>query len=372
MTATAETRLNLIRAHFLTNQIDCLALVPGYNLRYITGIDFLQLERPLILFIPQAESQSPILLIPELEVTSWLAAMPFEAQIFPWSDQEGPEKTMELCLSAIPGLRTLGVEHLRMRVMEHQLIHNTKPDIRMVCGESVTNPLRLQKDASEIANHRKAADVCEGALASVLNSLQTGMTERQVCNNLMKAILELGGDMIPIEPTVLSGPNSALPHGKAGERKITNGDILLIDFVSTYHGYYADITRTFFVGSKPDDKFQQVYEAVKTANEAARKLVRPGITCEDVDRAARQVLVDCGLGKFFTHRTGHGLGLDVHEEPSIVEGNKMPLQEGMVFTIEPGAYIKGWGGVRIEDDIVVTKDGCESICSMDRALRILR
>lgn len=365
-------RLEQVRKQLNAQKIDCLALIPGFNLRYLTGLDFMLLERPFIMFIPAEASLEPVLVIPELEAANWRRAAPLQARLFPWSDRSGPEEAMRQVASALKGVETLGVEYLRMRVLEHELVGRFLPGVRIVKGEPALNPLRLHKDAAEIASHRKAARICEAALEDVLSTLSAGeATERQICNRLASAVLNLGDEVTSIEPLVLSGPNSASPHGRASERLVRTGDILLFDFVTTVNGYYADISRTFVFSKKPDKRLHAVYSAVKAANEAGRAAVRPGVTCQVVDRAARQVLVDAGLGPNFIHRTGHGLGLDVHEEPWIVEGNEMRLEEGMVLTIEPGAYLDGWGGVRIEDDIVVTKDGCESLTTFSRELRVI-
>jgi Xaa-Pro dipeptidase len=238
-------------------------------------------------------------------------------------------------------------------------------------GETVLNPLRLHKSGLELVSHREAVQVCEASLEEVVSNLSSGESEKQICSRLTSTILKHGGESTPIEPLVLSGPNSGSPHGRSGKRQVVPGDILLFDFVTTVNGYYADITRTFMVGREPDEQMRSVYNAVKSANAAGRAAVRPGVPCQEVDRAARQVLVNAGFGPYFTHRTGHGLGLDVHEAPGIVEGNEMRLEEGMVFTIEPGCYIEGWGGIRIEDNVVVTKTGCECLTTFDRELRII-
>jgi Xaa-Pro aminopeptidase len=258
-----------------------------------------------------------------------------------------------------------------MRVLEHDLIRRFWPEVRMVKGEVVLDPLRMRKDATEIASLRRAIEVAETALEEVVSSLSPGATERQIASQLTSAVLLGGGESVPIQPIVLSGPRSALPHGRPGERVVQAGDILLIDFVITVDGYHADITRTFVVGQEPDGRLRQAYAAVQAANEAGRAAVRPGATCQQVDRVTRQVLVDAGLGEHFIHRTGHGLGLDVHEEPSIVEGNDMSLEEGMVFTVEPGVYLQGWGGIRIEDNVVVAEDGCETLTTFSRELRVV-
>jgi Xaa-Pro aminopeptidase len=147
--------------------------------------------------------------------------------------------------------------------------------------------------------------------------------------------------------------------------------MLLIDFVTTVGGYYADMSRTFVVGQEPDKQLADVYAAVQAANAAGRAAIRPGVSCQDIDRAARKTIVEAGFGEYFIHRTGHGLGLEVHEPPGIVEGNEMLLEEGMAFTVEPGVYIDGWGGVRIEDNVVVTSDGHESLTTFGRDLRML-
>jgi len=364
-------RLENVRQRLTAQGIDCLALVPGFNLRYLTGMDFVLLERPFITLIPANETADPVLVIPELEAPTWKRGAHFEARIFAWDDKSGPDEAMRQASEALPGMRTLAVEYLRMRVLEHDLISRFVPDVRMVKGEAVLDPLRMRKDASEIASLRRAIEVAEAALEEVVPSLSPGVTEREVCNQLTSAILLGGGESVPIEPIVLSGPRSALPHGRPGERRVEAGEILLIDFVMTVDGYHSDITRTFVVGQEPDDRLREVYAAVRAANEAGRAAARPGVACQDVDRVTRQVLVDAGLGEHFIHRTGHGLGLDVHEEPGIVEGNDMPLEEGMVFTVEPGVYLEGWGGIRIEDDVVVTEGGCETLTTFSRELRVV-
>ena len=364
-------RLEQLRKQLYEHRLDCVALVPGFNLRYITGMDFMLLERPIILFIPAEASKSPVFVIPELEAANWRHIAPFEAQLLPWTDEAGPDDAMRQAAQTLHGVRTLGVEHLRMRVLEADLINRFMLGIRVLKGETVLNPLRLHKGELELASHRKAVQVCEASLEEVISNLSMGESERQICSRLTSVILKYGGESTPIEALVLSGSNSGSPHGRSGERQVAPGDILLFDFVTTVNGYYADITRTFMVRGEPDERMHSVYNAVKAANAAGRAAVRPGVTCQDVDRAARQVLVNAGFGPHFTHRTGHGLGLDVHEEPGIVEGNEMRLEEGMVFTIEPGCYIEGWGGVRIEDDVVVTKTGCECLTTFDRELRII-
>jgi Xaa-Pro dipeptidase len=193
------------------------------------------------------------------------------------------------------------------------------------------------------------------------------MSEKQVAAMLTQELLTGGADAIAFGPIVASGPNSASPHAWPTDRPLQNGDLLVIDWGVLIDGYPSDITRTFAVG-EIDDELKHIYETVKLANSVGKQTARPGATGQDVDRAARKVIEDAGYGEQFFHRTGHGLGLEGHEVPNMVEGNLEPLLPGNVFTIEPGIYLSGRGGVRIEDDVVVTSDGCRSLTNFSREL----
>lgn len=184
-------------------------------------------------------------------------------------------------------------------------------------------------------------------------------------------MLEGGGGVLPFEPIVLAGARGALPHGIQNETVIKPADMLLLDFGTSAGGYISDITRVFFVGKPPSGKFAEVYEAVKGANAAGRAAAKPGVACQEVDRAARKVIEDAGFGEYFIHRVGHGIGMEGHEGPYMVEGNTLPLEVGMTFTVEPGIYIPGEIGVRIEDDMVVTPDGAESLTTFNRDVTVI-
>jgi Xaa-Pro dipeptidase len=186
----------------------------------------------------------------------------------------------------------------------------------------------------------------------------------------MNFLLAAGADSLPFAPLVQTGPNGANPHAGAGDGILHQGHTLIMDFGMTLNDYGSDITRTVAIGPL-DDEMRQAYEAVKAANAAGRAAAQPGVTCEAVDRAARDVIEQAGYGQFFTHRTGHGLGLEGHEPPYIVAGNTLALQPGMTFTIEPGIYIPGKGGVRIEDNVVITETGCESLSAFTRDLLVV-
>lgn len=364
-----QERLARLQKELQERQIDCLALIPGANLRYMTGLDFHLMERPLVGFFP-AEGQ-PVFAIPELERPKFEQGALYPLQLFPYTDTEGPAKAFEQAVMALPEVQNLSVEYLRMRVMELKLVQRHLPNATLYDARPVMDALRLRKEPSEIALMREAVQVTEEALQRLIEQVRPGMTERQIASRLSVALLEAGGEAIPFEPIVLSGPNAALPHGVPGNREVQAGEVLLLDFGTSVGGYLSDITRTFVVGRQPDSRLREIYEVVKEANAAGRSVAGPGVPCQEVDRAARRVIETAGWGPYFIHRTGHGIGLEGHEGPYMVEGNAEPLDVGMAFTVEPGIYIPGEFGVRIEDDLIITPDGAESLTAFERSLMVI-
>ena len=218
---------------------------------------------------------------------------------------------------------------------------------------------------------RKAALIAQYALEETLKIVKIGVTEREIASELVTQMLKAGCDpTLPFDPIVAGGPNSADPHAAISDRRLQKGDFLLFDWGARYQGYCSDITRTFGIGEISDSQ-KEIYQTVLSANRAASAAARPGVTCGSIDDAARKVIVEAGYGNFFTHRVGHGLGLEAHEDPYMFAENLQILKAGMCFTDEPGIYISGEGGVRIEDDIVITEDGCINITDYPRELRIL-
>jgi Xaa-Pro dipeptidase len=197
------------------------------------------------------------------------------------------------------------------------------------------------------------------------------MREREVAARLSSELLLGGGDGVSFGPIVLAGERSALPHGEPGDREIRRGELLLVDFGTSHHGYHCDITRTFVVGAEPDELQRRVHGAVLAANEAGRGAARSGVTASELHHVCQADLHGPQWEGWTKFRTGHGLGLDIHEPPSVVAGNQSRLEAGMVFTVEPGLYREGWGGVRIEDDVLVTENGAESLTRLPRELRVL-
>ena len=282
-----------------------------------------------------------------------------------------PEAAAAAALSTVADSRKVAIEPLGLRYMECSHLRQHLPNAELVSADELVSSLRLYKSADEAAAIRGAVEIAEQALETVLAEVRVGSKEREVAAHLSSELLRRGGGGISFGPIVLSGPNSALPHGIPGEREMQAGELLLIDFGTSFRGYHSDITRTFAVGRMPDERTQEVYEAVRRANERGVAASKPGATMHQVHTTCQEGLHDPKWDKFLKHRTGRGLGVDIHEPPSVMRDSSVLVEEGMVFTIEPGLYLEGWGGVRIEDDVWITSDGAESLTSFPRALRVV-
>ena len=218
----------------------------------------------------------------------------------------------------------------------------------------------------------KAVKTAERSLVSVLDKMRPGVTEKQFATELVIQLLHNGSDTrLPFSPIVASGVNAANPHHFPTDKEFKEGELVIVDWGATHEGYFSDITRTYAIGNQIDKKLLRAYEAVRLANLAGRSKAAAGVSAGDVDSATRKVIEDHGFGEFFTHRTGHGLGLEIHEEPYIKPNNDFVLQKGMTFTIEPGIYIPGLGGIRIEDDVCLKTSGLVSLTSLPRELIIV-
>jgi Xaa-Pro dipeptidase len=264
-----------------------------------------------------------------------------------------------------------GVEPGTMRLLEIGYLEEAVPGLRTADAEDLVAQLRMYKDETEAASMRKAARIAQRAIEATLPQVRVGMDERELAGELVVQLLRAGSDpALPFSPIVAAGPNSANPHATPTSRKIQPGDLLLFDWGASAGDYLSDITRTFAVRDV-DSELAKIAGIVRDANTAARNKAGPGVPMYDVDRAARDVIAAAGYGEFFTHRTGHGLGMQGHEEPYIRGDNPQLLEPGMTFTIEPGIYLPGRGGVRIEDDVMVTETGLESFTDFSRELIVL-
>jgi Xaa-Pro aminopeptidase len=290
-----------------------------------------------------------------------------------------PASYDEALVSTLLELRTTlaGIEATHMTVARKEWLFRTLAGrgagITLRSTERLVEQLRLVKDPFEVMAIRHAAERLSGVAADAFAAVGAGLTERAVAGVIERGLREAGYERPAFDTIVASGPNSALPHYRAGSRSLTPGDLVVLDFGGVLDGYCSDLTRTVSVG-QPSQEASRIHAAVRDAQAAAIEAVRPGAAATAVDSAARQVLIGHGLGEAFGHGTGHGLGLDVHEEPRVSQPRPdVPhtlLEPGMVFTIEPGAYLAGFGGVRIEDDVLVTETGCEVLTSVPRDLLV--
>jgi Xaa-Pro aminopeptidase len=272
--------------------------------------------------------------------------------------------------------RVIGIEAGHLTVSRLEWLTRTwqsrGASISLRSTERLVERFRAVKDAAEVTLLRESAKRLTAVAATAIDSVRSGLAERDVAAAIETALRQAGYERAAFDTIVASGPNSALPHYRAGDRVLHAGDLVVLDFGGVLDGYCSDLTRTVSVGN-PSPEALRLHSAVRAAQAAAIEAVKPGTTTADVDRAAREVLVEHGLGEAFGHGTGHGLGLDVHEEPRVSKprSDVSPerLEPGMVFTIEPGAYVPGFGGVRIEDDVLVTETGYEVLTSVPRDLR---
>lgn len=265
------------------------------------------------------------------------------------------------------GIGRLGFEAGQVTVSRHRWLGEAVPGVELVPTEDLVEDLRRVKDGEEVARVRRAMALAEGAFAEVLPRVAPGRTEQDLALDLEFAMRRLGAEGIAFDAIVTSGPHSSLPHGRPGDRALQPGDLVVFDFGARHAGYCSDMTRTVVVG-RPDPRQEEVYRVVLEAHLAAFAAVRPGATCGEVDEAARLVIEMAGYGEHFGHGTGHGIGLEVHEAPRLSPGREEALAEGMLVTIEPGIYLPGWGGVRIEDTVLVSARGAESLCTTTKEL----
>jgi Xaa-Pro dipeptidase len=345
--------------------LDSLIINAGPSLTYLTGLHFHLSERPVLVFFML--DRAPMIVLPELELQK-LKVLPFEIESFAYG--EDPQQWNSVFQRAVQtaklGGKRNGVEPRQLRLLEFRLLLNAASISDFIPADDCVAKLRMYKEESELTALRKAVQIAEQALTATLPYAKIGISERELATELTMQLFRIGCDpQLAFTPIVSSGPNSANPHATPSDRTLKSGDLLVIDWGASYGGYTSDITRTFGIG-KIEPEFIQIGKVVLDANSAGRKSARPGITAETVDKSTRSVIESAGYGKYFTHRTGHGIGMEGHEEPYIRADNPMLLEPGMTFTIEPGIYLPDRNGVRIEDDVVITDTGAESLTSLPR------
>jgi len=342
-----------------------LVVTPGYDLRYLIGSRAQTFERLTALVIPA--TGEAVMVIPRLELASLRdsAAGELGLTVQDWVDGENPGDLVALALGG----------HARVAVTDsmpalHLLPLAERLGAIPVLGTDIMAGLRMIKDPAEIDALRTAGAAIDRVHARVPQFLAPGRTEAQVAADITEAIVAEGHSEAAFV-IVGSGPHGADPHHECSDRVLQAGDIVVVDIGGPVEpGYNSDSTRTYSLG-EPTPKIAEQYAVLQRAQAAAVASVRPGVTAEQVDAAARDVLADAGLAEYFVHRTGHGIGLSVHEEPYIVAGNDMPLTEGMAFSIEPGIYLPGQWGARIEDIVIVTAEGALSVNNRPHDLTVV-
>ncbi|MDD2494910.1 MAG: aminopeptidase P family protein [Tissierellia bacterium] len=318
------------------------------SINYLTGINIIPYER-FYGMVLDAESKTCTMINPSVDTGCMKGRVPEVVYL----DSDGPKESI---IKVVGDCDVLAVETTYFSMAIGNILNSL--ECKVVDIGDVIAKLRMYKDDYEIEQLQIAANIVDEAIAYVSDKIKPGMTEKELLLMLYSFMAKKPG-VITDEFIILvqGGVNSADPHGVAGDYAFKEGDIVLLDFCAYYNYYWSDITRCLFVGSVGNPKLEEIYDIVLGANLAAIEMVKPGVKAKDIDKAARDYITNAGYGEFFLHRTGHGLGLSVHEEAYITSVNDLVLEEGMVFTIEPGIYLKGIGGVRIEDDILVTKDG---------------
>ena len=367
---TPARRQNQLRRAMIESNLSGFAINPGPSLTYLTGLHFHLSERPVVFLIP-AEGR-PSLVLPELESQKVsdaaldLASFTYTESLDTWA--QAFDKGIQ---SAGLQRGSVGIEPRNLRVLELRFLEGAAPAVQFISGEQALASLRMHKEAEELDRMREATVIAEQALLDTLPSVREGVSERTIAATLIQHLLRNGSDgELPFQPIVAFGANSANPHAVPSDYEVKAGDLVLFDWGANYLGYFSDLTRMFALG-EPEPELMNIVRIVEQSNAAGRNAVRSGVRAGAIDDASRKVIVDAGYGDRFIHRTGHGLGLEVHEEPYIRGDNERILEEGMTFTIEPGIYLTGRGGARIEDDMVVTSSGGESLSTLSRGLRIL-
>ena len=332
------------------------------SIAYLTGFRTDPHERLMGLGVSAGRA---ILIVPGLERESAEAAVAqveAEVEVVSWRDGEDPYQLVREAIGS-PGLLAVEKHHLTLAVAERIAAS------RLVDVGAVLRRFRLRKSPEERERLAHAAAVTDTVTGAIMRTLHAGQTELEVATELA-ALVGAEGAGLAFESIVQSGPNSAQPHLRPTGRRLQKGDLVLLDFGAAWQGYRADTTRMAVIG-RPDPRQRELHQLVLDAHDAAIAAVRPGVTAGAVDAAAREVIERAGQGAYFIHRVGHGLGLEAHEDPSLDPGSTVPLEAGMVFTVEPGLYIPGWGGIRIEDDLVVEAGGARRLTNADNALQVI-
>ncbi|WP_068615502.1 M24 family metallopeptidase [Paenibacillus tuaregi] len=360
-----NSKWSQLARHMQDNGVQTLLITDPKHIYYLTG--FLSEPHERFLAAAMTLGQEPVLIVPALDEEAARAASD-TMHVYTHEDTDNPYLVLSQALKGSAGTIALEKNHLSVTRFEALQEHLTFARYRDI-GPWLQD-MRVRKSPEEIIKIKHAVDLIEKVLQEGVSKVREGVTENELVAEIEYQIRRLGADGPSFDSMVLFGEKTALPHGVPGTRALKHGDMVMFDIGVYADGYASDITRTFSFG-EPSPELVRVYNTVLEANEAAIRAIKPGVSFASIDLAARRVIEDAGYGPYFMHRLGHGLGIDVHEYPSIHNQNEDHLQEGNVFTVEPGVYIPNLGGVRIEDDIRVTADGVEVLTSYPKNLTIL-
>ncbi len=358
--APPKERLTALQTRMKEANIDLAAIGPTANMRYLLGFTPHPDERVCLLLVSQRAARMVVPSLNQQEV-----AVHTDLELIGWADADGPHGALRRALADWPSPHSLAVDgpmraDFLLQLQQAVTLEQTVP------LDSLIAPLRAHKSADEVAGLARAAAQADRAMQAAVDACQPGVTEASVAWATEAAFRKDGAEAVDFT-LIAAGPNGAFPHHHSGERRLQKGDAIILDIGATLDGYHSDITRMVHLG-KPSAEFAKAYAAVLEANERARSAIRPGKTAGEIDAVARDWLESGGYGRHFTHRLGHGMGLEGHEPPWIMSGNNAVLEEGMAFSVEPGVYYPDKFGVRIEDIVVVTGSGVRTLTGFDHAL----
>ena len=337
-------------------RFDAMLVGVGSDLRYLAGYEAMPLERLTLLVIRTGEA--PRIVVPRLERAAAEAGLHTSVEILTWEEADDP---YALATAGIPGTGHVAVSDSMLAMHLLGIQRTLGSGVRYVLASAVLRDLRMIKDPDEIALLRDAAHAADRVVGQIAAGRLVGRTEAEVAAEVRERLIDDGHETAQFA-IVASGPNSASPHHDAADRVIAPGEPIVLDIGGSLGGYGSDVTRTLWVtggdsAKHPDDRFRDLFSVLHAAQAAATAAVRPGVACEQIDATARTIIDGEGYGAAFFHRTGHGIGLDGHEEPYLIAGNSLPLRAGMAFSVEPGIYLSGTYGARIEDIVVCGEDG---------------
>ncbi|MBU8879697.1 Xaa-Pro peptidase family protein [Bacillus sp. FJAT-29790] len=364
-----NTRLRKLSEWMKENDIQVCFVSSSENVFYLSG--FLSDPHERLLGLAVFQDEEPFLVCPAMEKQDAKNAG-WSNEIIAYTDIENPWELIHKAINnRVKKVEKVAIEKEHMNVERYEAISHLFSGATFVPAEEKLRKLRLIKDQKELDTIREACALADFAIETGCAEIKEGKTELDVLAAIEYAMKKKGINEMSFSTMVLTGANAASPHGNPGMTKIKKGDFILFDLGVVVDGYCSDITRTVAYGDI-NDKQREIYETVLKAQLAAIEASKPGIACSEVDLTARKIIAEAGYGEYFPHRLGHGLGIGVHEYPSIMETNPLLLEEGMVYTIEPGIYVPGVAGVRIEDDLAVTKDGVEVLTKFPKELQFIK